>query len=418
MIKLAFGHEFYNLEIEEKNFRGFLKTKPSRVDADNKELVEQALSHPVGGARLQELAEVKKARSAAVIVNDITRPTPYYALLPPLLEELRRAGLKNEDIKLVVALGIHRPHSEKENREIFGEEIVSRYEVLNHNCDADLKTIGVLSNGWPLEINRTAAEADLLIATGVVELHYFAGYSGGRKSILPGIASRKLIEANHQMMDDPKARTGNYKDNPVNDIMLEAAGKAGMDFILNVVMLSKDQIGLAVAGDFRQAWKKAVAFCEEQNVITIEEPADIVIASAGGYPKDISMYQAQKSLDAALAAVKKNGTVVLLAECGEGLGEAAFMRWIDEAVSPEDIKRRFYQHFELGGHKAFAICKALEHCQVILVSKLGKALTEKMFMEAETDLQAAYEKALRRQGELASVYIMPEAPKLGIKIKD
>ncbi|MDR1616964.1 MAG: nickel-dependent lactate racemase [Syntrophomonadaceae bacterium] len=418
MIKLAFGHEFYDLEIEEKNFRGILKTNPPRIDTDNRELIKEAVLNPVGTPRLKDLAEMKKARSAVIIVNDITRPTPYYAMLPPLLEELRQAGLRNGDIKLVVALGIHRPHSEDENRRIFGDEIVCEYEILNHNCDADLTTVGVLSNGMRLEINRTAAEADLLITTGMVELHYFAGYSGGRKSILPGIASRRLIEANHKMMDNPKARIGNYKDNPVNDIMLEAAGKAGIDFILNVVMSSREQIGLAAAGDFRRAWLKAVAFCEEQNVITIEKPADVVIASAGGYPKDINMYQAQKSLDAALVAVKKGGTVVLLAECGEGLGEAAFARWIEEAASPEDINRRFYQHFELGGHKAFAICKALEHCQVILVSKLNKRLTEKMFMEAEDNLQAAYEKALRRQGEQAGVYIIPEAPKLGIKMQN
>lgn len=221
----------------------------------------------------------------------------------------------------MVALGIHRPHTQEENISIFSEEICKRYRIENHDCDNNLVSLGYLSNGMELIINRTAAEADLLITTGLVNLHYFAGYSGGRKSILPGIAGRKLIQANHQMMSDERACLGNYRDNPVSDIMMEAARKAGVDYIINVVTAGRDEILYAATGDMYEAWLSCVKYCEEHNVVGIKQQADVVIASCGGFPKDINMYQAQKALDSASLAVKPGGTIILLAECREGMGK-------------------------------------------------------------------------------------------------
>ena len=416
MVRLAMGKTYLELNTEGLNLIGILAAGPPPISEPNHHLLRRAMANPIGTPSLKAIAMRKRAKNAVIIVNDITRPTPYRFVLPPVLSELHSTGLRPVDIKLIVALGIHRPHTEEENRNIFGHDIMDRYEVINHNCDQNLKSLGTLSNGMELEISREAAETDLLITTGVVELHYFAGYSGGRKSILPGIASRKLIEANHKMMDDSRASLGRYQDNPVHKIMLEAAKKVHVDFIVNVVMNSKEQIGLAVCGDVYEAWLKAVQYCEQANVITAPEKADIVIASAGGYPKDINFYQAQKALEAAVNAVKKNGTIILAAECPEGLGEATFARWLEEARQPEDIKQRFYNNFELGGHKAFAICKTLDYCQVILVSSLDKKTVNKLFMEKANDVQEALQKALNRHGKAASIYIMPEASKVGVKI--
>ncbi len=414
-VKLAYGKNKLDLEVDEANLLGILEPLPVSAGIDGRELVAQSMQNPIGTSHLREIARQKSARNAVVVVNDITRPTPYEIILPPILADLEAAGLKPENITLIVATGIHRPHTREDNLALFGKEICDNYRIENHDCDDDLVSLGKLSNGLELVINRTAAEADLLITTGVVGLHYFAGYSGGRKSILPGIASRQVIEANHKMMSDPRARLGNYQDNPVSDLMLEAAYRAGVDFILNVVTYSKYDVVFSAAGDVKEAWLAAVKYCEAMTSISIAEQADIVVASCGGYPKDINMYQAQKALDAAVLAVKPGGTIILAAECREGLGEDTFQDWIDMAACRQDIIDRFHRHFELGGHKAYAICRTLDQADIILVSEMPPEQVDRLFMTPAGDLRQAMEMAQHRHGPQAKIMIMPEAPKLGIK---
>lgn len=413
--KIKYGKKEISIEIANKNYLNEITPKQLPETVNSKELVKEALANPVGTPCLSDIIKSKSAKNAVIVVNDITRPTPYDSLLPPLLNEIESAGINKDSITIVVALGIHRPHSNEDNVEIFGNEICSNYKIENHNCDENLSSLGFLSNGMELIINSTVASTDLLITTGMVGLHYFAGYSGGRKSILPGIAGRKLIEANHKMMDDERARLGNYEDNPVNDIMLEAAGKVGVDFILNVVTVSKKDIAFCVAGDLYEAWIKAVKYCEQLNVINIPERAEIVIAGCGGYPKDINMYQAQKALDAASLAVKENGTIILIAECIEGLGEDTFQEWIESANCPQDIVDRFYSHFELGGHKAYAICRTLKKADILLCSELEDEKVKEMFMQPAHSVNDALEYALNKHGDNAKVLFMPEAPRIAVK---
>ena len=410
-----YGQANLDFEIADKNLLGTLTPPLVGPGGDNQELVSQALLHPAGSSRLGEIIHRKAAANAVIVVNDITRPTPYRDILPPLLEEIEAAGIPAINIKLVVALGIHRPHTREENRAIFGAEICQRYEILNHDCDRDLLEIGQLGNGWELSINRTVAQADLLVTTGLVGLHYFAGYSGGRKSILPGVASRQLIEKNHQLMADPRACLGNYRDNPVSQLMLEAARLAGVDFILNVVTASHDDIIFAAAGDLEQAWLEAVQFCENIFVVPIAQKADVVVAGCGGYPKDINMYQAQKALDSAALAVREGGTIILLAECGEGLGEETFENWILEATCPADIEKRFAEHFELGGHKAYALCRTLKTCDIWLYSSLPACTARSLFTQPLANIQDGIAAALDKYGPTASFWLMPEAPRLAVK---
>ncbi|MGS0764581.1 nickel-dependent lactate racemase [Syntrophomonas curvata] len=415
--KFAYGDACLDVEIPEHNVAACLKSAEAASDGSNRDIIRQALENPCGSSRISAIVKAKSAQSAVIVVNDITRPTPYKYILPPLLKEIEAAGIVRQNIKMVVALGIHRPHSEAENKAIFGEGICSRYTIQNHDCDNNLASIGQLSNGMELIINRTVAEADLLITTGVVGLHYFAGYSGGRKSILPGVAARSVIEKNHQMMSDPRACLGNYENNPVSDLMLEAARLAGVDFILNVVTAGKDKIAFAAAGDVYQAWLAAVQYCEKMSVVTIPEPADIVIASCGGYPKDINMYQAQKALEAASPAVKEGGTILLLAECREGLGEASFARWLNDAASPKDIEQRFFNSFELGGHKAYALCRTLRRADVLLYSALADETVRKMFITPIHDLQTAVDQLRLKYGSRARMVLMPEAPRIAVKVR-
>lgn len=417
--QLAYGKKTLDIEVPDSNILDILLPGTTSVPEDlpdNAALVAEAMRHPAGSERLGDIVTAKGAQTVVIVVNDITRPTPYRWMLPPILEELEQAGILPNHIKLVVALGIHRPHTDEENMAIFGAGICQRYEILNHDCDKDLQSVGSLSNGWDLLVNQEVARADILITTGVVELHYIAGWSGGRKSILPGVASRSLIEANHKMMDDRRACLGNYHDNPVNDIMLEAAGKVGIDFILNVVTAGKDRIIYASAGDYHQAWLAAVKYSEQANLLPIKNRADVVIASCGGYPKDINVYQSQKALDAAVQAVKPGGTIIWLAECSEGLGEATFAEWVMDAGCPADIEARFHTRFQLGGHKAYAICRIARQADVIMVTDLDPDLVQAMFIGHAASFEQALEAALDKHGSDASIIMMPQAPRIAVKL--
>jgi nickel-dependent lactate racemase len=417
-IKLAYGEKYLQLDLAECKDASVIEAPKPYLSWPGAELIANALQNPIGTETLREIIAKKSARNAVIVVNDITRPTPYNLILPPLLQEIEMGGIGPENISLIVATGIHRHHTPADNRAVFGYDICSKYRIENHNCDDKLLSLGALSNGLDLIINRKAAQADLLITTGVVSLHYFAGYSGGRKSILPGIAARQVIEANHKMMNDERAKLGNYEDNPVSDLMIEAARKAKVDFILNVVTQSKQDIAFCVAGDVEEAWLEAVKYCEKMNVVKIKEAADIVIASCGGFPKDINMYQAQKSLDAAVLAVKTGGTIILVAECREGLGEETFQEWIENSNCPQDIIDRFHTHFELGGHKAFAICRILDKADILLLSELPEKSVRDMFMTPVQSLIKALEIGRLKHGQDAKIIIMPEAAKIAIKILD
>lgn len=415
-VELAYGQTNRILDIPDKHLQSIVYAGKSPQKDMNTDLVQQALGFPKNSPTLTELVRQKAAKNAVIVVNDITRPTPYREMLPPMLNELIATGLSEEQITLLIATGIHRPQTDEESQRVFGAEICSKYRIINHNCDSDLASVGVLSTGRELSINKYAAQSDLLITTGLVGLHYFAGYSGGRKSILPGIASRSLIEANHKMMHDPRACLGNYQNNPVSDLMLEAAQIAGVDFILNVVTGSNHEIVYASAGHVYDAWIDAVRFAEELSVVPIAAGADIVIASCGGYPKDLNMYQAQKALDSAALAVKDGGAIILLAECSEGLGEDTFAEWMLAATCIEDVERRFFEHFELGGHKAYAICRTLHQADIFLYSSMTDSTVQQMFIEPVHDLQDLLFQLLVQYGPQASILVMPEAPKIAAKL--
>jgi len=242
---------------------------------------------------LGDLIIQKNAKKILVIVNDITRPTPYEVILPPLLDELHQIGIKKENIIFMVATGIHRSNSQEEIKEIFGENIFSAYKFINHDCDdLNLKDLGKLKSGNKLWVNPIVSDIDFIITTGVIVPHYFAGFSGGRKSILPGICGRKTIEVNHAQMVYSDSRAGNLKGNPVHQEMQEAAEKVGVDFNINVVTDENHQIVEIVAGELLTSWRKGVEICKQIYICPIEKKADVVIASAGGYPKDINVYQA------------------------------------------------------------------------------------------------------------------------------
>ncbi len=407
-MELRYGRDVVRLPLKEKNIAKVLNLKKRGILLNPKDKLKKLLKNPIGSISLQELIFQKKAQKILIIVNDVTRPTPYKIILPPLLNELGEAGVNNEDIKFIVATGIHRGNSKEELSNIFGEDLISTYKFINHNADSpDLHYLGKLKSGNELWINSIVSKVDFIITTGVIVPHYFAGFSGGRKSILPGICGRKTIEANHAKMVHPNAWASNLKGNPVHEEMQETAEKVGVDFNINVITNENHEIVEIVAGGLFESWQRGVEECKKIYLCPIKQKADVVIVSTGGYPKDINVYQAHKALDNAYQAVKPGGTIILLAECTEGYGETTFEQWIKEAESPEDIIRRIKKKFVLGGHKAYGIARVVKEVEVILISSLPKEKVRKLFIIPMINLSYAIEYVKGKHGEDFLAYILP-----------
>jgi len=407
-MKLKYGKKEIQLSLQDKNIIQILNSKKQKALLHPVNRLKELLKNPTNSPSLKDLVNQKKASKILIIVNDITRPTPYEVILPPLLDELHQIGIKKENITFMVATGIHRSNSQEEIKEMFGENIVSAYKFINHDCDdSRQKDLGNLKSGNKLWVNPMVSDIDFIITTGVIVPHYFAGFSGGRKSILPGICGRKTIEANHANMVHPNARAGNLKGNPVHQEMQEAAEKVGVDFNINVVIDKNHKIVEIVAGELLTSWLQGVEVCKQIYICPIEKKADVVIASTGGYPKDINVYQAQKALNNAYQAVKPGGTIILLAECSEGYGEPTFEKWVEEANTPDDIIERLKKKFVLGGHKAYAIAKLTKEVEVILISSLPQDKVRKLYFIPMENISQATEYVKEKYGEDFQAYILP-----------
>ncbi|MFP4015550.1 MAG: nickel-dependent lactate racemase [Halanaerobiales bacterium] len=374
----------------------------NKIDWDNK--IEKSFSNPIDSPALSKIVLEEKPEKIVVIVNDITRPVQYDIVLQPMLDELLEVGVDKGSITLLIATGMHRPMTEQEVEETLGKEIATQYHWINHNCDQDLVYYGQLSENVPLYVNSLVQEADLLCAVGVIAPHYMAGYSGGRKSLLPGVCGRETIEAHHSLMRKPGSRTAHLKGNPFHQLTVEAAEKTGLRFISNIVVNSKNEPIDLVVGHWLKAWEKGVAVCHQNSVIEVDEAADIVIVSAGGYPKDINMYQSQKALENASYCVKDGGMILLVAECREGLGEEVFENWLNEASTPEYLEEKIQNVFELGGHKAYAVARVAANSSIFLYSSLDDRMAQKTFM---TPVESVDEFVNKYIDNNKKVYILP-----------
>ena len=334
-VELGYGKGTVWVNVDETSLMGVLEPASTGVSGFSEgQEIERALSNPVNSPRLENM--VKPGEKIAVITSDITRPCPSYKVLPPLMEELGRAGVRDDDITIVFALGSHRKHTEEEMKKLVGENIFSRYSCIDLDVD-DCVSVGVTKRGTPVDVFRPVVEADRRICVGNIEYHYFAGYSGGAKAILPGVCTKEAIQANHRMMVRDDAVTGTLDTNPLRCDIDEVGDLISIDFILNVVLDPHKKILKAVAGHYIDAHREGCHFLDSLYKIRIEKAADIVIVSPGGFPKDINMYQAQKALDNARHAVREGGVIIWVASCIEGFGSAVFEKWIRGADSPDQI---------------------------------------------------------------------------------
>lgn len=402
-VTFGYGSQKLPLTIEEENLIASLMPRKEENCGDYKEVLKNSMAHPIDTPPLKELAAPGKR--VAIVISDITRPCPSYKILPFVLGELNDAGVKDEDIVIVSGLGSHRKQTPEERERLVGSEVFRRISVVDSDVE-DYVSCGVSSAGTPFEVFRPVVEADLRICIGNIDYHYFAGYSGGCKAIVPGVCTRRTIEQNHKMMLLDDARVGKAEGNPVRGDMEEILDFLSVDFIVNVVLNEKKEIIAAVAGHPITAHREGCKVLDRIYKQPITELGDIVIASPGGLPKDLNVYQTQKALDNAQWAVKDGGIIILVGECREGYGESTFEAWVNEATCPDDLIERIGREFRLGGHKAAAIAKVTKKADIYLVSSLPEDMVKKLYMRPFHDLNAAYATALAAKGEGARVYCM------------
>jgi len=394
--------------IPTRNYLGNIEPKEKQGAKDPKAEVTRALAEPIGSKRLGEL--LKPGNKIAIVVDDHTRSTPTHLIVPPILEELSMVGIPDSDITIVFGTGTHRPPKPEEQKAILGEDVLRRIRIISHNYRAkDLVYLGrTKSHLNKVYVDKVFAEADFRILTNSIELHYFAGYGGGRKSVLPAVAGEETIQHNHAMLLHPKAKTGVLEGNPIHEDMVEAAKLAKADFIVNAVTNSKNEVVKAVAGDLDQAFYEGVKLVDEMYKVLIERRADIVVVSSGGHPHDIDLYQAQKGVENALDAVKRGGVIIWAAECPDGHGNEVFYEWMTKFKDPKEMEAEIKHRFRLGAHKAYYLARALQRVQIILVSTLPDYYAVGTFrLRTARALNDALRDAFDIVGRDARVWVMP-----------
>jgi len=405
-IGLPYGRAKLKIEVPEERLLGIVEPRRMQGTPDPAAEVARSLSEPIGTEVLTSIAG--PGDKVVITAEDHTRPAPSWLMVPPILDELARAGVRDEDITVLFACGTHRAVRPEEAERLLGPEVLKRVRVLSHDCRSpDHVFLGETSFGNKVEVDKVFAEADVRVLTGDIDLHYYAGYGGGRKSVLPGVSSLSTIRFNHAMLLHPRARMGVLEGNPVHEDMMEAAELADVDFILNVVMNAENQVVRAFAGDLKDAFFRGVELVDQIYKVPVEGKADIVVVSPGGHPHDIDLYQAYKGIHMALEVVEEGGVILALAECPEGHGHKVFYEWMTRFKSVEEVEEEIRNNFVLGGHKAYYLMKALEKAHIILVSKMPPDMVRDVFrLEPARDWQEGLEKAFDLAGRDASLLIM------------
>ena len=402
------------LHVEEENLKAVLTAKMHGFHAEKsqEQLVLDALEHPVDSPRLRTLAEGK--RNIVIVTSDHTRAVPSKITLPLLLKEIR-SGNPDADITILIATGLHRPTTEEEQRRMFGDEIVDHEKIAINNAFAPEQFVELctLPSGAVFQVNRLAAECDLLVTEGFVEPHFFAGFSGGRKSILPGICSERTVNENHsyKAVSHPRSNSGMLKDNPIHADMLCAAKAVNVQFIFNVALDGKKKIVAAWAGDLEKAHEAGVAFIRQWSQCPVVT-GDIVITSNGGYPLDQNLYQSPKAMATAEACAGEDGVIIMCCSCCDGMGGAHFGQLIQRGT-PEEIDRYLSSippEKTIPEQWCTQVCvRVLRKHPVILVTTfLNHDEVRKANMIPASTPDEALEIAYRLKGEQASVVVIPD----------
>ncbi|GAB4132820.1 MAG: nickel-dependent lactate racemase [Thermogutta sp.] len=416
-VLLDYGRSGLAVELPDRNVVKVLRYRPAEPLDDPDAVIRSLLDSPIGCPPLRELASGR--RTACIAVCDVTRPVPNALILRHLLPVLHEAGIRREDVLILVATGLHRPNLGRELEEILGPEIPRDYRIENHAGDhiEEHVYLGESPRGVPIHIDRRFVEADLKITLGLIEPHFMAGYSGGRKLICPGLAALETVRAWHspRFLEHPRARAGCLNGNPVHEENTWIARRAGCDFIVNVVLDEKRRVVHAVAGDMEAAFAAGVRFVEGMVRDSVPEPVDVVVTSSAGYPLDATFYQSVKGMVAAEPIVRQGGTVIVAAEISEGIGSPEFQRIFQENDSLDGFMGRITgeDYFRMDQWQLEEMAKVRRKAEIVVVTQgLSPEVLTKLFVTPKARVEEAVADCLRRYGPDATIAVMPKGPYL------
>lgn len=414
-IRLAYGKDGLTVSVPDENLAGVIHMNTVEPVADPRQRLVESLRSPINSRPLAEIA--KNRQSAVIVISDITRPVPNRLLLPPILETIEQAGVPRERITILIATGIHRPNLGQELIELVGEEIAATYRVENHYSEDPDKNqyVGDAPGGIPIYIDKIYLEADLKILTGLVELHLMAGFSGGRKAILPGIATLETMKHMHgyRMLQQDTTFNGLLEGNPFHETGVAVARKVGVDFIVNVTLNEKREVTGVFSGDLEAAHERACALAAQTAMVPIEEPADIVVTTGGGYPLDKTLYQAIKGQVAAFEAVKRGGSIVLAARNEEGGGSFEFVNLLRQLEDPMHFYRLVQGPNFIAKDQWMIqeMVNAMHHAELLYFTEgISDADLRDFLITPIPSVEEGIRMALEKHGPAAKIYVIPEGP--------
>lgn len=412
---LDYGRTGLQVELPDEHVVKCLEYQPAEPLADPQAAIAERLSRPTGTEPLGRLAGGR--RDACVVISDVTRPVPNQVILPPLLTRLEQSGIAREKILILVATGLHRPNTRDELVEMVGRCVVENYRIENHHGGqlSEHTHLGESPRGIPIWIDTRYVRAELKITTGLIEPHFMAGFSGGRKLICPGLAALETIRPWHgpDFLEHPNARTGCLVDNPVHEENTYIARRAGCDFILNVVIDAKRRILSVVAGDMEAAFYEGVELARKPVTDSVSEPVDIVVTTSAGYPLDTTYYQSIKGMVAALPILKPGGTIVLAAAMSEGIGSREFQHLFDENPTLEIFMARILHtdYFVKDQWQLEELAKVRRQANVKVVTDgLPAETLSRLFVDSAESVEAAVAEALAEHGPQATIAVIPKGP--------
>lgn len=428
-IKMKYGKEILNLQLPEENLLQVIEPNPFTKAGTEEEIIKAALNKPIASARLKEL--VKPGETVCIVISDVTRAwqkTNVY--LPYIVDELNSAGIKDEDIMFLSANGTHRHQKEEEHNSLLGDKLAQRFKVYDHDCldKENLKYVGKTTYNNKIYINKKALECDHMILTGGIVYHFLAGWGGGKKSILPGISGYETIMTNHGLSLSPEigrgvlpsVKCGNIENNPIYDDMIQAANFVRPTFMFNVVIDANGEICAAVAGNYIKAHEEGCNIVDKKDGVYIDQKADVVIASAGGYPKDINFYQSSKCVTNSVEALKDGGTLIILSQCSEGLGgDKDVHEIIYNYTNLDEREKSLRQRYSISKHIGYYMCEVAEKYNFILVSDaIDKQIFKNTKVKVVDNLDEALKIAYKDKNNNLKTIVMPYAANTLPKLKN
>lgn len=411
MLSLPYGKKIIKMDLHGKNYT-IIRPEIIRPAINQTQIVINALN---SGINESLITGSEKNKSVAIGINDQSRPIPNHILIPCLIDYLCNLGFDPKNIRFFIATGTHVPLKHNEFPIILDSSIISKYRIVSHDCDEEdnLAYLGTTSAGTPVQVNRQFINAEIKILVGNIESHHFMGFSGGAKTAAIGLAGRKTITANHSMLSHPNTLMGLYSSNPMRQDVEEIGKMIGIDYALNVVINDDKEIVTAFWGEPAEVMIKGIEYIRKNVQMDLETSTgnyDLVIASPGGYPKDINFYQAQKAITHACLFSRQGGVIILVAECRDGMGSLKFEQFLSSRSTFTEVINEFEaMQFEIGPHKAYLLAKqAIKH-KIILVSNIDEELVRKMHLMPAKTLGQAYDLAMNAIPENPKIAVLPYA---------